>query len=48
MPVEFDPYLSVKYFFSDAGLRITKSEKAQQKIRTKIQALKIDVFISQV
>jgi hypothetical protein len=46
MPFEFEPYLLAKYVFKDTGLRMTKSDKAQQSSRVKIKALEIDIFIS--
>jgi hypothetical protein len=46
MPVEFEPYLVAKYVFKESGLRMTKSDKAQQSSRVKIKALDTAIFIS--
>ena len=46
IPLEFGPYLSVKYFLSVKGLRITKSDMEQQTSTVKIKALQIVIFIS--
>jgi hypothetical protein len=46
IPFELGPYLSAKYFFKDAGLRMTKSDRAKQKSKIKIKALHIVIFIS--
>lgn len=45
MPFEFEPYLLAKYVFKESGLRMTKSDKAQQSSKLKIKALEIAIFI---